>query len=1047
MSTTDLATSLLSDASGVLAWVARASVLGGCGILLTCLVRRVCGKRLSPALRLALWTPAMLLLLMPRLPDLGLGLVPVVPAVIPQMPVGAPDEDVPSQVSEVQFPALEVTEPGPTMQAGWSLTWREEMALVWCTVIFLMLAWWIITHLLWWRRVLRQSGPVSSSIAERFVECCADVGLRKVPRLVASRAVENPAVSGILRATVIIPEDLETTLSSAELRHVLLHEAAHVRRHDLRWNWAALAVLVLHWFNPLVWLAVRLMRSDREAACDATVLSTMSGDARMAYGTTLLRIQERLAHLGAPHSRLGTLGSADMLRERILDIVHHGRRSTRTGAAALVISVACAGIVALLGAEPPKAEAPVAPVPLSPSENERAASNKNSSFRADLFCGTSDPSKQNAFIESQIEVLKGQLLRQKAEARVKALHPDMVAVPVTLDVTRPFDTRIYITVAASEPSYARSFLDALLDEMMAYRKTVEAAAYAAAKANPDTKELMEDVQVRLEQLADLVEVQRAAEATKAPSDIQYKLTETLIQQRRVYGELERKLKAAMPGDHVVIFQRPAAEPRKIAATPLPDSTTEKELERAYSYYNRGDYDKATQTFQDVLRTDPQNGAARRGMERAESKRAETFDIARDWRREKLLFDLGQDWGGGPTAGAYYAEKMQKIIFPQVQFKGASVEEAVEFLRIKSRDYDVVEPDPTKRGVNLIIRPGAPLSTKTITLDLKNVSMIEALRQITELGGMKFRIERYAVVVVPLVDTGAELYTRTLKVPPDFLTAAVGGKAPAAPFAPAPGIAGRPTALEVLKAHGFSFPEGASASFVPATSQLIVRNTPENLDKIDAFVEELWEKPSNTKAAEAGGLLVSRARIEFVAQKGTYEGKSLEEFVETQIETLGSPALRKRAEERAKTLQPGITPVPVIITAVRVKETAQIEIFAKGASGPYVQLLLDSLLDEMVVYRKEAFKNSLPGTAEKVIEEVLIREKRVQKLDEEYKTAATRNASEEKMAQLKAQLEREVQDHRTWVKKLESLGPSLSALPQVPKMSILERPAQVKADGK
>jgi general secretion pathway protein D len=294
---------------------------------------------------------------------------------------------------------------------------------------------------------------------------------------------------------------------------------------------------------------------------------------------------------------------------------------------------------------------------------------------------------------------------------------------------------------------------------------------------------------------------------------------------------------------------------------------ERNLEKAYSYYNLGDFNNSLKTFQDVLRIDPYNSAARRGMERAEQKRSEYFDTARDHLRIKMLNEVNKGWedpipaslvvstvgvyGTTASAGAYYADKMNRIIFPQVQFQGASVEEAVEFLRIKSRDYDTLERDPARKGVNLIIKQGVAPSTAQISLDLKDVPMSEALKYITELGGMKYKIEAYAVVVVPLSESNTELYNRTFKVPPTFLTVGGGGggaaapAAPADPFAPAGAagaggnaIATRPTAIQILTAQGIQFPEGATASFVPATSQLIVRNTSQALDQIEAFVDEI-----------------------------------------------------------------------------------------------------------------------------------------------------------------------------------------------------------------
>ncbi len=57
-------------------------------------------------------------------------------------------------------------------------------------------------------------------------------------------------------------------------------------------------------------------------------------------------------------------------------------------------------------------------------------------------------------------------------------------------------------------------------------------------------------------------------------------------------------------------------------------------------------------------------------------------------------------------------------------------------------------------------------------------MVEALRYITELASMKYKVEPYAVVIVPITEVGNEQFTRTFKVPPDFLTSTGGGGEPA-----------------------------------------------------------------------------------------------------------------------------------------------------------------------------------------------------------------------------------------------------------------------------
>ncbi len=306
---------------------------------------------------------------------------------------------------------------------------------------------------------------------------------------------------------------------------------------------------------------------------------------------------------------------------------------------------------------------------------------------------------------------------------------------------------------------------------------------------------------------------------------------------------------------------PALTPQHVANV---SDVTEK-LHYAHSAMEIGDYDRALSSFEDVIRIDPYNEAARRGMEKTEQKRSMYFDTARDHQRARMLNMVNESWEykppvrglvidpvatGGKEPTVYLTRKMQEIIFPTVQFAGASIEEAVEFLRVKSRDLDVNETDPSKKGVNIILKAGDAPVTASISLDLKDVPMVEALRYVTELAGMKYKVEPYAVLIVPVSETTAEQYTRIYKVPPDFLSlggGAAAASAPAAtadPFAsgasatPASSLIARQSALDILKSQGIAFPEGASAVFNPVTSQLIVKNTQPNLDLVEAFVDSI-----------------------------------------------------------------------------------------------------------------------------------------------------------------------------------------------------------------
>ncbi len=305
----------------------------------------------------------------------------------------------------------------------------------------------------------------------------------------------------------------------------------------------------------------------------------------------------------------------------------------------------------------------------------------------------------------------------------------------------------------------------------------------------------------------------------------------------------------------------------------------------------GNYDTAISQYQEVLRVDPYNSAARRGMENAERKRMDYYKAAYDHQRARMLAQVDATWedqvpvqgtqiafdyGIGRSPGAYLTEKMNRIIFPTVQFQGATIDEAIEYLRVKSRDLDTFTDASGVKGVNIILRTGDVPSNASISLDLKDVPMSEALRYVTELAQMKYKVEAHAVLVVPLSEDASQQYTRTYRVPPDFLS--IGGgdgggaaapAAPADPFAAgaaAPGAAGgliaRKSAKQILEAQGITFSDGSSASFNPATSQLVVRNTQPNLDLVEAFVDTITKN--------APKMVVITSKFVEVTQKNSEE---------------------------------------------------------------------------------------------------------------------------------------------------------------------------------
>lgn len=86
-------------------------------------------------------------------------------------------------------------------------------------------------------------------------------------------AGDSPALLGIWRSRLVLPQDFKQRFSPQEQALILAHEAVHAGRYDNAWNLLAATLMALQWFNPLAWWAQRRMRQDQELACDAAVLN------------------------------------------------------------------------------------------------------------------------------------------------------------------------------------------------------------------------------------------------------------------------------------------------------------------------------------------------------------------------------------------------------------------------------------------------------------------------------------------------------------------------------------------------------------------------------------------------------------------------------------------------------------------------------------------------------------------------------------------------------------------------------------------------------
>ena len=222
--------------------------------------------------------------------------------------------------------------------------------------------------------LVRRAKPVTDETWKALLLDLADpMGLADRVKLLQSDRAVMPMAWGLFRPVVLLPDDKDQW--SDELRRmVLLHELAHVKRRDCLVQMLASTVCSLHWINPMVWIAARRLRIERERACDDHVLSR--GVRASDYAEGLLEMARSLRSVS--FSSLATVTMAaqgSQLESRLLAILNPRLPRGALTRGAMALSVAGVACIALpLAAMQPAAEKSERPVvgvaevqPASPS--------------------------------------------------------------------------------------------------------------------------------------------------------------------------------------------------------------------------------------------------------------------------------------------------------------------------------------------------------------------------------------------------------------------------------------------------------------------------------------------------------------------------------------------------------------------------------------------------------------------------------------------------------------------------------------------------------
>jgi beta-lactamase regulating signal transducer with metallopeptidase domain len=194
------------------------------------------------------------------------------------------------------------------------------------------------------RRVVEEAQLIRDAATQELVaDVCRRLGWNGSLELRQTLRTPIPLCVGWRKPCVLLPPEWRSW-GDLTLRAVLAHEVSHIVRRDVAWQFAARIACFLYWFHPLVWLAARKMRIERESACDDSVLEMV--DQPVDYASVLLRFAREMVARSSPTAAALPMAGLSGLEGRVQAILDRGRRRSKVGARAGRIFAGAAMLIA-----------------------------------------------------------------------------------------------------------------------------------------------------------------------------------------------------------------------------------------------------------------------------------------------------------------------------------------------------------------------------------------------------------------------------------------------------------------------------------------------------------------------------------------------------------------------------------------------------------------------------------------------------------------------------------------------------------------------------
>lgn len=193
---------------------------------------------------------------------------------------------------------------------------------VWIAGMFVMLFLAIKARIRLYRLECSALPLQNKAVRRLYRQCLEEMNIRRDIPVYSSAFFRSPIFVGLFRPKIYLPVPMLSGCDMKSIRYMLLHELQHYRHKDSLSNIFLCLARVIYWFHPVVLLALKEIRADKERACDSSVLQMLPSEEYICYGNTLINFAEKLSSPAFLWAN-GMGGGMKQMKKRILNIADY----------------------------------------------------------------------------------------------------------------------------------------------------------------------------------------------------------------------------------------------------------------------------------------------------------------------------------------------------------------------------------------------------------------------------------------------------------------------------------------------------------------------------------------------------------------------------------------------------------------------------------------------------------------------------------------------------------------------------------------------------